>query len=346
MSTTRYLHTSTLISQDNSVLITGGYAIGSGSVLASIERYIPSTGCFQSSGSMSSARAYHTADSMSALSSFIVIAGGYNGASVLDTADIYDPTTEGIVTISLLSAIYAHSSTIMSGSQLVLIGGVNSLGVVTNTGEVLIVSTPSVITSVINTVPVGIIWHTATLLQNTSDLALIVGGTDGVSYYSTVTLYQGSSNAFISLAPAVSLSTALAHHTATYLPSPINQVLIAGGYNGATVFNTLALFDVNTLQFVTITATMSTQRYSHTATLLPNGKILIIGGVDTITSKSSCELIDPFNSFVSTAVASLNIGRYYHRTTLISTSGNGTVLVCGGVNSVIGVLNSCEIYIV
>jgi hypothetical protein len=257
MSTTRYLHTSTLISQDNSVLITGGLSTTVGPGLASTERYVPSTGCFQSSGSMSSPRSYHTADSMSALSSFIVIAGGYDGTTVLSTADIYDPTTESIVTTSLASPVYAHSSTIMSGSKLVFIGGVN-LGVVINTGEVLILGSPSVSTLVANTVPIGIIWHTATLLQNTSDLALIVGGTNGVSYYSTVTLYEGSSNAFITLAPAVSLSTPRAYHTATFLPSPINQVLIAGGFDGVTALNTLALFDVNSLQFITITTTMLT----------------------------------------------------------------------------------------
>ncbi|CAM4807881.1 unnamed protein product, partial [Rotaria magnacalcarata] len=344
MSTPRYYHTSTLISQDGSVLITGGITASVG--LASIERYIPLTGCFQSSGSMSSVRYYHTANSMSSLSSWIIIAGGYNGVTAVGTADIYDPATESIVTIYLASAIYAHRSAIVSESQLVLIGGVNT-AVVTNTGQLFSIGHPSAFTFAINTMSVGLVWHTATPLQNTSDLVLITGGTDEVSYYATVSLYQGSSHAFISLAPGVSLSTARVYHTGTYVPYPISQVLIAGGStNSITYLNTLALFDVETLQFVPITTTMLSPRGWHTSTLLPNGKILIIGGFDDSTSISTCELIDPENNYASTQVASLKVARYIHTATILSTSGNGTVLVCGGYKTGIGALNSCEVYVV
>ncbi|CAF4341716.1 unnamed protein product [Rotaria socialis] len=344
MSTPRYYHTSTFISQDGSVLITGGINAGFG--LASIERYIPSTGCFQSSGSMSSVRYYHTADSMSSLSSWIIIAGGYNGASAVGTADIYDPATESIVTIYLASAIYAQRSAIVGESQLVLIGGVNTIAV-TSRAQVFSIGSPSAFAFAINTMSVGLVWHTATPLQNTSDLVLITGGTDGVSYYGIVSLYQGSSHAFIPLTPGVSLPTARVYHTGTYVPHPINQVLIAGGStNSATYLNTFALFDVDTLQFVTITTTMLSPRGWHTSTLLPNGKILIIGGYDGTTSIRTCELIDPDNNYVSTQVASLNVARHIHTAAILSTSCNGTVLVCGGYKTGIGALNSCEVYVV
>ncbi|CAF3510042.1 unnamed protein product [Rotaria socialis] len=342
MSTPRYLHASTFISQDNGILITGGLDGTAG--LASTERYIPSTGCFRMSSGMSSVRYYHSADAMTSLSSWVVIAGGLTSATISSTADLYDPITETIITINLAFPVYAHSSTKLNEWQLVLIGGVTTTGYV-STGEVLRVGSPSAFISALNTVPVGIVWHTATQLYNNSYLALIVGGTDGSSYYSTVSLYQGTSDTFISLAPAVLLSTPRAYHTATYLSYPINQVLIAGGLsNSVTVLNTFALFDINNIKFVTITATMVTSRYFHTATLLPNGKILVIGGANAVVL-SSCELIDPANNFISTSVASLNIARYRHTATLISSSGNDTVLICGGVTFSSVVINSCEIYI-
>jgi hypothetical protein len=42
----------------------------------------------------------------------------------------------------------------------------------------------------------------------------------------------------------------------------------------------------------TPTGSMATDRYFHTATLLPSGKVLVAGGVDRAGSLSSAELYD------------------------------------------------------
>ena len=69
MSTPRQYHTSTYISQDNSVLIAGGL---SGTVLITTEKYLPSTGCFQSGLTMPRARRSHTADILSAFPDYVL----------------------------------------------------------------------------------------------------------------------------------------------------------------------------------------------------------------------------------------------------------------------------------
>ena len=74
MTIQRSYHTATFISEDNSVLITGGHY---GSIYhSSVEKYIPSTGCFQSMRDMPRSRYMHSADQLPSLSGYVVIASG------------------------------------------------------------------------------------------------------------------------------------------------------------------------------------------------------------------------------------------------------------------------------
>jgi hypothetical protein len=60
---------------------------------------------------------------------------------------------------------------------------------------------------------------------------------------------------------------------------------------------------------------MSTARYDHTATLLPNGKVLVAGGCGLATA----ELYDPASG-TWTATGAMNTGRHNHTATLLSDS--------------------------
>ena len=71
---------------------------------------------------------------------------------------------------------------------------------------------------------------------------------------------------------------------------------------------------------------MKYARYSHTATLLPNGKVLIAGGIGVGGVLSSAELYDP-NSGTWTTTVSMTNSRAGHTATLLP---NGKVLVTGG----------------
>ena len=68
-------------------------------------------------------------------------------------------------------------------------------------------------------------------------------------------------------------------------------------------------------------------RFSHTATLLPNGKVLFVGGKNNLMKNlSSAELYDPATGTFK-LTASLSTARYGHTATLLQ---NGKVLVAGG----------------
>jgi hypothetical protein len=88
-----------------------------------------------------------------------------------------------------------------------------------------------------------------------------------------------------------------------------------------------------------VTGSLITTRYLHTATLLPNGKVLVAAGIDILGNvPPSAELYDPAAGTFS-ATGSMTNGRYFHRATLLP---NGKVLVAGGYNA--DVLASAELY--
>jgi Putative Ig domain/Galactose oxidase, central domain/Kelch motif len=89
----------------------------------------------------------------------------------------------------------------------------------------------------------------------------------------------------------------------------------------------------------TATGSLGTGRYSHTATLLPNGKVLVAGGQGSGGILSSAELYDPATA-LWTATGSLGTARSSHTATLLP---SGKVLVAGGRN-LAGYLSSAELY--
>ena len=76
----------------------------------------------------------------------------------------------------------------------------------------------------------------------------------------------------------------------------------------------------------TTVESMSTTRWFHTATLLPNGKVLVAGGQNSGGYLDSAEVYDP-SSNTWTSVAHMNTARWFHTATLLP---SGKVLVAGG----------------
>src|SRR4030095_1518502 len=92
----------------------------------------------------------------------------------------------------------------------------------------------------------------------------------------------------------------------------------------------------------TVTGSLNTARYFHTATLLPSGVPLVAGGQDSAGIPSaSAELYDDAGSGSWTATGSLNTARVFHTATLLP---NGIVLVAGGQDSSFTPSPSAELY--
>jgi Galactose oxidase, central domain/Kelch motif len=131
LSQARAWHTASLIStgaQAGDILIAGG--VGAKAIaLASAEIYDPRTGAFTATGSMATARAYQTAtwlDPSIVTGEFagqILIAGGWSGDSISDTAEVYDPAGEAFVPAGTMTSARAYQTAVLMPNGKVLIAG-------------------------------------------------------------------------------------------------------------------------------------------------------------------------------------------------------------------------------
>jgi hypothetical protein len=116
-------HTATLLPEGR-VLIAGGYdpdlsnATGSLGVFAAAEIYDPKTGSFSPTGSMTTARAGHTATLLA--DGRVLVAGGDS----LATAEIYDPKTGSFgPTGSMANARVGHTATLLADGRVLVTAG-------------------------------------------------------------------------------------------------------------------------------------------------------------------------------------------------------------------------------
>ncbi len=124
LNTGRGLHTATLLS-NGMVLIAGGIHASSphSPAIASAELYNPATGTFAPTGSLHTARYFHTATLLN--NGMVLIAGGYNTSSgYLASAELYNPAT-GTFSLagSLNTARGQHTATLLNNGAVLIAGG-------------------------------------------------------------------------------------------------------------------------------------------------------------------------------------------------------------------------------
>lgn len=171
--------------------------------------------------------------------------------------------------------------------------------------------------------------HTSTTLS--SGDVLIVGGfnpADGAAQ-DLAEIYRAAVDVFdeVSFVTHV-LATARGEHTATHIPGPPEQVLVAGGYDaeGGALLGDAELYDVASNTFSTVADPLGVPRAGHTATLLANGTVLLAGG--TGTQPELAEIYDPATGqFTTLSADPMTQPRRYHTATLLS---DDTVLLAGG----------------
>jgi len=178
----------------------------------------------------------------------------------------------------------------------------------------------------------GRAYHTATLLPNGQ--VLVVGGQSNGTTLASAELYNPVTRIWTHTG---SLHGPRAYHTATLLSN--GQVLVVGGTRLASppvysqgappggALDTAELYDSASGKW-TSTQKLHTARYTHTATLLPNGQVLVAGGLSVKGSGDALASAELYNPATKTWTTTGNLSNtlFYHTATLLP---NGQVLVVG-----------------
>lgn len=181
--------------------------------------------------------------------------------------------------------------------------------------------------------------HTTTLLADAT--AIVVGGRGSSGALASTEIYEVENNRWTA---GASLSVARFYHTATLLHD--GSLLVTGGTesNNRNPQEWDALS--STERYIPSQQTwqkfspLNTERFGHTATLLPNGMVLVVGGWNMGSGYlTNAELYNPScNNWLPTSP--MSTARLFHTATLLP---NGKVLVAGGKNA-LGATSTAELY--
>ena len=182
--------------------------------------------------------------------------------------------------------------------------------------------------------------HVAALLQDGT--VLLAGGSTGgatSTAISSAELYNPLTQTFA--ASPTGMTAARTGLTGTLLTN--GQVLLAGGYSPiGSSLSSAEIYDPVGHSF-TATPPMAFAHAQHTATLLPNGQVVIIGGVDSTGSQENkIEVFDPVAvAFTASSAVLTPTARDAQNAILLP---DGRVLIEGGLDSSLNVLNSAETF--
>jgi Galactose oxidase, central domain len=343
MQQARNYFTATLLN-NGEVLVAGGNYRGTFVQygLTSAELYNPANSTFSFTGSLNTGRSGHTATLLN--NGKVLIAGGVKNSTALASAELYDPTTGTFTVTGSLSCACGYSATLLPNGKVLFSGGFDGTNAVASAELYDPASGTFVPTGSLNVARAG---GSPTLLGDGK--VLIAGGVyyTGVSpnqvahYLSSAELYDPATGTFTLTG---SMHTARDGQTATVLTN--GNVLLAAGQNDNTqnygYLSSAELYNPTTGKF-SVTGSLNTPRFLHTAHRLSSGKVLIVAG-NHFGSIASAELYDPTSGTFSNA-ASLNTPRQGHASALLT---NGQVLAAGGYESQLGnrqgYLASAELY--
>ena len=277
-----------------------------------------------------SARGSHTATILQ--SGEVLIAGGFNGAIFINSAELYDPTGDSWGTAGAFTGVRgAHAAVLLPDGKVLVVGGFDGANSV-NTAAIYD--------------PIGNIWTTAnsmvtarqyptaTLLGNGK--VLVTGGANSsaATVYSSAELYDPVGNSWTS---AGSMTDTRYAHQAVMLQN--GDVLVIGGDHASGTRNTAEVYNVTGNSWSSA-GTMSSARAFFAATILTNGKVLASGGWNGTGESNSADLYDPTGNNWS-AAGTFTTARERHATALLP---SGDVLLCGGLDNSFNTLTTAYIY--
>ena len=345
MKTSRKGHFAALL-QNGKVLVGGGK--NTGGILTSAELFDPATQSWTLTGSMTKSRFRATATLLSYASNavgnsrngFVLAVGGESdSATILDTAEYYDPAagTWKQTSNKLFQPRVAHTATLLTSGDLLVTGGYSTPFKPVTSAEIYDPLTDKWKTT--DSLKTARLGHTATLLANGK--VLVAGGiaTNSEALNSAETFDLATRKW---TAEANRMTVARAFHTASLLPN--GTVFVFGGFASlqGVGSNKAETYSPTGKQW-SPAGTFVDERGAHTATLLANARVLIVGGAwgGSLTNVlATVELHDPAVGQWLTQTNSPNQPRYNHMATLLA---SGKVLVAGG-SDFNGAMKFSELY--
>ncbi|MHC1725927.1 MAG: Kelch repeat-containing protein [Syntrophobacteraceae bacterium] len=236
LGTARGGHTATLL-PNGKVLAAGGteWHNGAGSYHSGCELYTPSAAEWTETGSLRTARYYHTATLLP--SGKVLVVGGDNAEGILFSCELYDPVTgTWTETGSLVAARRYFTSTLLSSGKVLVVGGYNANNEPVSSCEVYDPATGA--WAVAANLGTAHPWHTATLLP--SGKVLVTGGYNWSlgGHLSACEVYDPSTDSWT---VTESLHNGRGYHSATLLPD--GKVLVAGGHNNSSFLASCELYE-------------------------------------------------------------------------------------------------------
>jgi len=236
---------------------------------------------FCDTGNLSTARSLNTNTLLP--NGKVLIAGGFGGAlgGVLNTAELYDPSTGLFSPTGNMTATRGfHSATLLPNGQVLIAGGQNSAGQL-QTSELY--DPASGVFTATGNLNVARAAHTATLILSGKVLVAGAGSASAELYDPALGVFTFTGN----------MNAARSQNTATLLAN--GTVLIAGGTGSVNPLATAEVYDPILGSF-SATGSMSLPRSVHAAALLPDGRVLVVGGATSISpfhATASAEIYDP-----------------------------------------------------
>ncbi len=307
---------------DGSPLILGGtddQGSGGENYEPSGEIYSPKTGTFTVTGGLNALRVAYASALL--LDGRVLIAGGYDENTALDTAEVFDPNTRHFTpTANNLDVQRSSLNAVTLNDGKVLIAN-GSAGV---TAELFDPKTMS-FSATSGPMIASRFVATATLLGDGT--VLITGGLDtSGNALNTAELYNPGTGTFTA---AGTMTSPRAIHTATLLGN--GKVLLAGGSTSdfyPDALDTAEIYDPKTATFTALPNKMGAARVSATANLLGNGQVLIAGGVIAdASSVATAELFDLKTGAFTPTAGVMSNARAFHSSVYLP---DGRVMIAGG----------------
>jgi len=278
-SFTQARHSSTLIKlRDGRALLVGGLVEGTTAGRPEVNLFNLASGIWTAAAPLKTGRFQH-ADVMLSDGRVLVTGGQAPDASVVASAEIYDPASSTWTTVASMSQIRkGHRMALLPDGRVLAVGGYD--GVVSLlTAEIY---DPAFNTwSAAASMSVVRAYPTLTVLGNGK--VLVAGGRDPTLTTASAQLYDHLLNTWT---PTNPMSVSRSDHEAVLLPD--GRVLIAGGLDAGGEANTADLYDPLSSSW-TATGLMAAKRRSLSLVLV-TGAAMAIGGQDAATDYASTDL--------------------------------------------------------